>query len=461
MAESSYYEDDSSLNGWEQAEQRVAEAYEFYESGQMQEALEKLNEAVTMNPGCVAWHFNRGLTLDAMDRYEDAIACYLQALELAPNDTEILNCLAVDYTRTVQYDLALSTFEKIETLDPSYEPAYCNRIIAYTEMEQHDKAEQMFYLAQQINPECPICFYNIGNSLFSRGNYVRAIWCWEKTAELEPTHPQIHYRIAQACWADGQINKARDYFLRELRRNPGHIDVLADYGVFLLEQGQINPAAEKFRWILELRPEFAHAMFYLGEICRLEENLSEAMAWYGKAKTTETQLAGPRFRMAQILLWQNQPEGVTELLREEIKLACDDEQVMLSIGQMLIRLGEYNDALPCFLRVLDSNSEQGKAYFGISAILMNRRDLEGCLQFLEHAIGVDVRVLSAYLGAALIHSRQKNYQRAFQVLHKAKSLLGNSWRLRFWMAKIWMFRLRQALMDRCFPDNRDNNKDIC
>ncbi|HML76025.1 MAG TPA: tetratricopeptide repeat protein [Anaerohalosphaeraceae bacterium] len=454
MTESSYYEDDSSLNGWEQAEQRVAEAYEFYESGQMQDALDKLNEAVTMNPGCVAWHFNRGLTLDAMDRYEEAIACYQQALELAPSDAEILNCLAVDYTRTVQYDLAVATFEKIETIDPSYEPAYCNWIIAYTEMEQHDKAEQMFYMAQQINPECPICFYNIGNSLFSRGNYVRAIWCWEKTAELEPTHPQIHYRIAQACWADGQINKAKDYFLRELRRNPGHIDVLADYGVFLLEQGHISQAAEKFRWILELRPEFAQAMFYLGEICRLEENLDEAMAWYTKAKTTETQLAGPRFRMAQIRLWQDQPDGVAELLRDEIKLACDDEQIMLSIGQMLIRLGEYNDALPCFLRVLDSNSEQGRAYFGISAILMHRRDLEGCLQFLEHAIGVDVRVLSAYLGAALIHTRQNNYQRAFQILHKAKSLLGNSWRLRIWMAKVWICRLRYATTHRFFPKHQ-------
>ncbi len=254
--------------------------------------------------------------------------------------------------------------------------------------------------------------------------------------------------------------RERGAHCRNLRRNPGHIDVLADYGVFLLEQGNINQAAEKFRWILELRPEFAQAMFYLGEICRLEENLDEAMAWYSKAKTTETQLAGPRFRMAQIRLWQNQPEGVAELLRDEIKLACDDEQIMLSIGQMLIRLGEYNDALPCFLRVLDSNSEQGRAYFGISAILMHRRDLEGCLQFLEHAIGVDVRVLSAYLGAALIHTRQNNYQRAFQILHKAKSLLGNSWRLRFWMAKVWMCRLRYAITHRFFPKHPYGDKDM-
>jgi tetratricopeptide (TPR) repeat protein len=335
---------------------------------------------------------------------------------------------------------------------------HCNRIIAYTEMVAARQASKMLYMAQQINPECPIVFTYRLFDVFPR-NYVRAIWCWEKTAELEPT---IRRFIIVSLTAAGRTVKStiERIFLRELRRNPGHIDVLADYGVFLLEQGNINQAAEKFRWILELRPEFAQAMFYLGEICRLEENLDEAMAWYSKAKTTETQLAGPRFRMAQIRLWQNQPEGVAELLRDEIKLACDDEQIMLSIGQMLIRLGEYNDALPCFLRVLDSNSEQGRAYFGISAILMHRRDLEGCLQFLEHAIGVDVRVLSAYLGAALIHTRQNNYQRAFQILHKAKSLLGNSWRLRFWMAKVWMCRLRYAITHRFFPKHPYGDKDM-
>lgn len=53
-------------------------------------------------------------------------------------------------------------------MDPEFEPSYCNRIITYAEMGQHDMAEQMFYLAQQIDEECPLCYYNIGNSLASR-----------------------------------------------------------------------------------------------------------------------------------------------------------------------------------------------------------------------------------------------------------------------------------------------------
>ncbi len=117
-----------------------------------------------INPNNSAWHFNAGLALDSMNDFDNAIKAYQKALELTPDDPEMLNSLAVDYTRTGRYDMAIATFEHIERIAPDFEPCYCNRIITYTEMEQHERSEQMFYLAQQINPDCPICFYNIGNS---------------------------------------------------------------------------------------------------------------------------------------------------------------------------------------------------------------------------------------------------------------------------------------------------------
>ena len=177
-------------------------------------ALDHLVEAIDINPINSSWHFNAGLILDAMERFDEAITTYQEALDLAGDDPEILNSLAVDFTRVGKYDLAISTFERIEQLDSGFEPGYCNRIITYTEMHQHDKAEEMFYLAQQINPDCPICFYNIGNSLFCRGRYKKAIWCWERTASLEPAHPQINYRIAQAHWVDGNQDLALAHFLK-------------------------------------------------------------------------------------------------------------------------------------------------------------------------------------------------------------------------------------------------------
>jgi superkiller protein 3 len=448
MADSSFYDENGeNSNSWDEAERYAGEAYELYETGLMQQALDKLNEAVSLNPTCCASYFNMGLTLDGLERYEDALACFQHALDLAPDDVEILNCLAVDYTRTAQYDLALSTFESIEKIDPTFEPAYCNRIITYTEMEQYEKAEQMFYLAQELNPDCAICFYNIGNSLFTRGQYARAVWCWEKTAALEPAHPQIHYRVAQACWANGQFDKAGENFLCELRKNPGNVEILLDYSLFLLETGQTQKAQEKLNWILDLQPDFAPAVFYRGEIYRIQGQFDRAIAEYRRAIDADDKLAGPRFRLAQILLWQKHPDEVAELLKAELLLALSDEQALLLMGRMLLSLGEYDEAATCFLRTLDVNPEQAQAYFVMAAILMNKHDVEGCLQFLEHAIGLDVRIPAAYTCAAMIHYKQKNIPQAMNIIKKARRLLGNSWRLNLWMIRLTLANWQDILLD--------------
>ena len=176
---------EDSENLWDDAERLATTAHQLYEDGDLAEAYKQLRKAIKINPCNSAWLFNTGLTLDALDRYEDALECFQDAIALSGDDPEILNCIAVDYTRLGQYDRSLEIFESIQQIDTEFEPGYCNRIITYTEMDKHDKAEEMFYLAQQIKEDCPICFYNIGNSLFVRGKYERAAWCWQQTARID------------------------------------------------------------------------------------------------------------------------------------------------------------------------------------------------------------------------------------------------------------------------------------
>ncbi len=285
---------------WDTAEQKAAQAFELYEQGQTADALKAIDEAIEIDPTNSRWYFNKALAFDSMNRFEDAIECYGTALSNCSDDIEILNCLAIDYTRIGCYDMAITTFEQIEDIQPDFEPAYCNRIITYTEMGNHEMAEQVFYQAQQINEDCPLCFYNLGNSFFVQGLYSRAIWCWEKTASLESSHPQIHYRIAQGYWAVADNDRAYTHFIDELRVNPGDVDVIFDFGIFLLHCGDIDSAKEKFKRIIEIYPDFAPAVHYLGEIEFNFQNVQAAQRLFARALELDSVLAGPRFRLAQM-----------------------------------------------------------------------------------------------------------------------------------------------------------------
>lgn len=374
-------------NIWDDAEQFAIEAYESYENGHMEEAYKQLSEAIEINPDNSAWLFNAGLTLDAMGKFDEAIDLFQKALDVAGEDVEILNCIAVDLTRTGMYDRALEVFGRIEQIDPEFEPGYCNRIITYAEMDEHEKAEQMFYMAQQIKEDCPICFYNIGNSLYTRGQFKRAAWCWEKTAMIDPEHPQINFRIAQAHWAEGNIEIARAHFLQELRNNSQNIAVIVEFGIFHLLNGETEAAKEKFNRALEMEPDNASAMLYLGDLELERGNLDHAERWYNQAADAEPCMCGPKFRLGQIAMQRGNYEQAKEYIHEEFMYDPEDHEVLISMGDMLLEMNEVDEATDCYLRVVDNDPNNAAAFAKIGQCLLERDqpEYEGAIQFFEHA----------------------------------------------------------------------------
>ncbi len=409
-------------NSWDQAGQMASQAFEMYENGEMTMALTQLQEAIEINPNNNAWHFNKGLTLDALDRFEEAIQAYERALALNPDDPETMNCLAVDYTRTGQYDLSLSLFGRIENIDPSFEPCYCNRIITYTEIDQHDKAEEMFYLAQQINPDCPICFYNIGNSLFSRQQFEKAIWCWKKTAMLEPAHPQINYRIAQAYWAGGDPHQARQYFLEELRNAPGDLDVILDFGIFLLKHDDIDAAREKFNRITEFAPNFAPALFYMGELELALGNRLPARRFFKQAISKDSCIPGPRFRLAQLAIEDDDTDDAHDYLRDEYELDICDVDVLLAMGSTFLQIDEPDYATDCFLRVIEEDRDNIDAFYCLGRALVARGEIEGAIQFFEHSITLGRKDMRTLVQTAELYLKTGRLGMAAKTIAVARTL---------------------------------------
>jgi tetratricopeptide (TPR) repeat protein len=404
------------------AERKARQAYEHYEEGKLLQALFELDEAIQINPSNGSWHFNKALTLDALGRFDDAIVEFQAALQLNPDDLEILNSLAVDYTRTGHYDKAIEIFEQIQELDPDFEPSYCNRIITYTEMNQHEMAEQMFYLAQQINPDCPLCYYNIGNSLFIQGLYDRAIYCWTKTAELEPTHPEINYRIAQACWAAGKNEQAQKHFLEELRLNPGGLDVILDFGLFLLETGDQEAAKEKFNRLLEFEADFAPAWFYLAEIAFEEEQYPQAQKLYQQALVSDGSLPGPRYRLAQCEILTGSHRKAHELLTAELALDIGDADVLVSLGSMFIALDDLDAAAGCFLRAINLDAANANASYYLGLVSSLRGRLEQADKFLNQTLEICPEHILALKDSAIVQLAMGRTDSAAEQIKKAADL---------------------------------------
>ncbi len=436
--------DDMTFGPYENAEHNAQAAFELYEEGKIPQALTHLQQALDINPSSSALHFNKALALDTTNRFDEAITEYESALELKPLDCEILNSLAVDYTRTGQYDLAISTFEYIQQINPDYEAGYCNRIITYTEMGLHDLAEEMFYLAQQIDPDCALCYYNIGNCLFIQGQYKKAINCWQKTMELASDHPQINYRIAQAYWADGNIEFAHEYFLSELRANPGDVNVILDFGLFLLETGQIESAKEKFNRILELTPDSAAALFYLGEIAFNENNFEKATELFNQSLQKNYSFVGPRYRLAQCALMENKEDQCQAYLISELKLDPTEPQALISMGSMFLKISEIDYAVHCLLKAIELDYANADAYYFLGLAHADNSNFTEAAEFFNHTLDINSEHICALKNLALVYFAMGKLEDADEKLCQAKKLTPADPGLKTLAKKIWLAKKSQS-----------------
>ncbi len=253
------------MNDWDDAEKRVERAQELFEQRRWSEALDELRAAISINPYNGGWFFNIGLTLDELDRFDEAIDAYRKAIDIDSNDLQAMQHLGVDLHRVGNYKEALRIFEGMEAVDSSYEPSYCHRIITYSDLGDHEKAEEMFYLARLYKEHCPHCYHHMGCSLRDRGLHDKAIYCWQKTLDLDENYPEVQVRIAEAFWGKGELEAARQHYLIGLRQDPGNTDTLLDLGDLLSEMGRHDEAGEKYRQAIELAPEEPGPYFCHGQ----------------------------------------------------------------------------------------------------------------------------------------------------------------------------------------------------
>lgn len=433
------------MSDWNEAERRVEKAQELFEQRKWPEALEELRAATHINPYNSGWYFNIGLTLDEMGRIEEAIEAYREVLSIDPNDLQAMNHLGVDLHRTEKYPQALEVFEAIEAEDSTFEPSYCNRIITYTQLGNHERAEEMFYLARLYMEHCPHCYYNIGCSLFDRELYDKAIYCWQKTLDLDELHPEVHLRIAEAMWNKGDFEQARRHYLSGLRQDPGCLEALLDLGELLCEMGRNEEAGEKFRRAIEMAPDKPDGHYaYARWLLRYAQKEDEASAAFVKTLRLDPTFSGAHLHLAQIAYRRGELIETRAHLRGEILLRPLETDVLLALANLLMDTGESRAAVACLKRLVQLDRDNPSAWINLAVAQFNRGRYEQGIDACLMALSCEPENTLAMYNLALAYEQLGRFDEAMHWVRKglARDQTDSAFQRLEFRVKVLRMRLR-------------------
>lgn len=436
------------MNDWYEAEQRVERAQQLSESQQWDEALTEIDAALRIDPHHALWHAQRGFILEELNRGTEAVSAYERSLSLDPEDRDVTLSLGVALARMGRLSRASAILEDLCNKYPDYEPVYCQRISVYTELGQHELAEQMFYMAQELDDDCPHCYFHIADSLAVRGDMDRAIYCWERVLDLEPNYGGVHRRIAQAYRSRGELDKARECFLQELREDPGNTDLLFELGELAMEAKQPLLAAAKFAQIVELEEDHVEARFALagvwlalGQSATALECLESVRKLVGK----DPDLDGFRRRMGEALYHVGRHREAARWFAKEIKEHPGNVDLLMQRGTCLLAANNTKAAADCFRRVLAIANDHGLAHHSLGVCLFHEERYEDGLEHCREAIRLDPDLTSAMTNAAIGYIRLAQWRSARAMLQRAIKADPKNEHLQVLYRRIWRYRVRHAL----------------
>lgn len=432
------------MNEWFDAEKHVERAHEHYEAGRWDEAEAELREAINLDPYQGEWHFNLGLTLEAAGRFDDAITAFDEASKLQPEDASSLLMIGVNLLRLDRPQDALAPLERAAAVDRQNMDIFVHRIEAHSRLAQHEQAELVFYLGQQVNPKHAELYAVMADSLMDRGLWDRAVWCLREAARLDAGLPGVQARLAEAYAATGRPERARQLYLLELRRNPGDIPTLLDLAGLLAGMNRTRESEEKLHRVLELEPDNADAHYSLGDLAERQGRIDVAQTHFEVVLRLNPQYQRVRGRLAGLMLGRRLPEAADaarKLLGDELAGLAQNvdgwsASELRNLGRTLLDARMTTDAVGVLRRLVERRPDDAESYHLHSVALLQDGDVPAGVAAAKSALKIDPRHVPALHNLALACMKLGQHKRARYWVRQALRHCPEDQtlkRLRFWL----------------------------
>ncbi|HEX2913991.1 MAG TPA: tetratricopeptide repeat protein [Chloroflexia bacterium] len=341
----------------------------YLESGQPQQALEQLEQAqarlkaLFTAPGP---HFMalRARILRGLNRHQEGLDYYQQAIQMTPEEPALHSEMGETLLEIEKPEEALRSFREALQLAPSNSEYYCNAGRAALKGAQipgqfskraesyRQQAVELLGKATQLNPIVARYWYELGQAYSATHNYKQMKQALQNAiaqsaAFADNEAPQVQYLrlYATACQKLGDFDGAHDALKQVLSIAPEDHETFNAIGELSYRQGRFGKAFNNFRKAETLDYDNPRYLANMSRVLMRMERLEEARELIEEAAKTQSGNYFVRHQLGAVLLESGSPEMAVEHLREAASMEPDNAEFRYYLGRAHLQLGQVSEAI--------------------------------------------------------------------------------------------------------------------
>ena len=271
------------------AEDLMAQAYELYREGDLDAAIDKYSQAVTLDPTdpmpYVWWAHLLTLRL----RTGEAVEKAREAVGIAPDSAEALAalCMALDWDAGIgdqaKLQEALSACLSATDLDPGYAEAQAYLAEVYADLGQATQAAEAARLAVTLDDSSPFAHRDLGYALEKLRKYPEAVTQYVRASQLHPRLAQPYIDMGRVHMARSRYKDALSAYEKATVVDPNSAHAFDSLGWAYFQTGDHQRAAVVLTKATEVDPTYLSAWGHLGLSYYVLRNYEDAILAYKMA----------------------------------------------------------------------------------------------------------------------------------------------------------------------------------
>ncbi|MHB8883186.1 MAG: tetratricopeptide repeat protein [Thermodesulfovibrionales bacterium] len=168
-------------------------------------------------------HYRLGVSHLSEKKIQQAFVEFHKALELNPNDKEVLNAIGITYLLHLDdIPKAIEFFERAVKAAPDYSEAYNNLGYSFDKTGSYEKAVTFFKkaISNPLYETADKAYYNLGNAYYRLGKYDAALTAFKEVLKREPKFGLPYMRMALCYNALGRYADAATAMDQAIKLDP-------------------------------------------------------------------------------------------------------------------------------------------------------------------------------------------------------------------------------------------------
>jgi len=198
---------------------------------------------------------NKGISLFALGKYEEANSCFDNILKIEPHDAEAWLNKGIIFGELNNYDEAIKCFDEAIGINPEMaEALYCKGTIL-NKLEQYKKAAKCFNEALEIDPRNASVWYNMGNSYYRLKIFDQALHCYNEAIKNNPAHINARIQKGFSYGSLEQLDAAIRCFEEAINLDPKNAKAWFSKALAEDDMGRTEDVIQSLRNFIMLEPE--------------------------------------------------------------------------------------------------------------------------------------------------------------------------------------------------------------